>query len=309
LANHESVTLGGAPENPALDFLYRACALFSGYPGRGSQEFDEAAPRSEAPPMNCPYCQLPIPELWQPLLAVTDGRGLVLATPIRAVRVVRGDDEQTVELQYMQCPADPCLRIIVRARATEARIDMRRPPFIGMGQPDLRYASTGWADGEWWFAVPERPSTRLVDPLVPDIYARDFREACLILEDSPRMSAVLSRRILSDLMLDYGNYPKDGKQLEAFINDEKNPQHLRGDIAYLKEIGHFGAHTQRDTTTGEVIDVEPKEAGWSLDVIAGLFDYWIVGPALSKERRASIDGKVQRTGRPPLSRFWKRPNP
>lgn len=263
--------------------------------------------------MNCPHCLLPVPEMWLPFITVHDIDGKPSRWPSVMIQDFRSMKEAyRTEVQWMRCPSAECLKTIVRARSSRyspeeenKKHDIRAVIASGTDEREYR-ATTDWEDGEWWFAVPKRRAVLPIDPLIPERYAADFREACLILEDSPRMSAVLSRRILNDLLEEFGGYPIDGKQLQAFIDDQRNPPHLRTDVAYLKELGDIGAHTQRDQATSEIVDVEPKEAEWSLDVIAGLFDHWIVGPAMSQERRAALDGKVERAGRRPMSRFWKR---
>jgi hypothetical protein len=49
-----------------------------------------------------------------------------------------------------------------------------------------------------------RSTARIVPPEVPEHLSRDFREACIILGDSPRASAALSRRCLQALLRDAG---------------------------------------------------------------------------------------------------------
>lgn len=56
---------------------------------------------------------------------------------------------------------------------------------------------------EDWFVLPRFASTaRFIDPLVPAELHDDLMEAAAVLEVSPRMSAVLARRILADLLED-----------------------------------------------------------------------------------------------------------
>jgi hypothetical protein len=51
--------------------------------------------------------------------------------------------------------------------------------------------------------------------------ARDYREATFIIEDSPRMSSVLSRRILADLLEKYAGLTQYdlAARIDAFIKD------------------------------------------------------------------------------------------
>jgi hypothetical protein len=135
-------------------------------------------------------------------------------------------------------------------------------------------------------------------------YRRDYLEAAAILDDSPRMSAVLSRRILGDLLAQYADLTMNSlkAQIDAFIADEGRPYELRANLHYLREMGDFGAHTQKDEQA-EVIDVAQDEATWTLDVIDDLFDYFIVSPQKSQSMRLGMAKKVEEAGRkeiPPL---------
>jgi len=56
----------------------------------------------------------------------------------------------------------------------------------------------------------------------------------------------------------------------------------------------------KDTTTGEIVDVEPHEAEWNLDVLESLFDFYYVQPALAKAKKDIINKKLVAAGRPPL---------
>ena len=57
---------------------------------------------------------------------------------------------------------------------------------------------------------------------------------------------------------------------------------------------------QRAKHTGAVLEVEPGEAEFLLDVLEGLFDFYFVQPKRSEAQRAAIDAKLQDAGKPPL---------
>ena len=159
-----------------------------------------------------------------------------------------------------------------------------------------------WDDQQRWFALPRRPAPRVVDSRVPDRLATDYQQACLILEDSPKMSAALSRTILADVLEEYGGYDdfKLSSRIDAFIADARNPRHLRENLHHLREMADFGLHTQKDKTDGAVIDVEAHKAEWTLDIVDRLFDYYIVQEARDREIREAFDNKIQRAGRKPI---------
>ena len=64
--------------------------------------------------------------------------------------------------------------------------------------------------------------------------------------------------------------------------------------------GNFSAHPTKSTNTGEIIDVEPGEAEWNLDVLELLFDHYFVAPEKLKQKRAALDVKLAEAGKPPL---------
>jgi len=70
----------------------------------------------------------------------------------------------------------------------------------------------------------------------------------------------------------------------------------------VRQIGNFAAHPIKSTSSGEIVDVEPGEAEWNLDVLEGLFDFYFVGPAESKKKREALDKKLKDAGKPSLKK-------
>jgi hypothetical protein len=153
---------------------------------------------------------------------------------------------------------------------------------------------------ETWIALPKRPATPPVHPLVTDPFKKDYLEAWTILEDSPRMSAVLSRRLLADLLEKYASLSQNSlpQRIDEFIGDTRHPLWLRENLHYLREVGNFDAHTQQDKTPTQpiaepvIINVDKAEAEWTLKIIDDLFEYFIVAPQKDKEMRKAIDKKL-----------------
>jgi hypothetical protein len=57
----------------------------------------------------------------------------------------------------------------------------------------------------------------------------------------------------------------------------------------------------KSTNTGEIVDVEPGEAEWNLDVLDSLFDFYFVQPAISAARKAAVNAKLKEAGKPELT--------
>jgi hypothetical protein len=219
-----------------------------------------------------------------------------VAQPQKYVEVWReGNDIVRVSAAWMKCPNTDCLELMVALERTAGSIDLpKKGPIVG----DLRLV---WREADRWMAIPRKAIPKPLDPAIPVEFRRNYVEATRILEDSPRMSAVLSRRTLEDVLLRYGKYAHRGlsDRVKAFLDDNAHPISLRENLDYLREIADFGAHSQADQQTGEIVEVETDEAKWLLDVLERLFDYFIVAPGRDAMLRAGIAQKSQRVGRRP----------
>jgi hypothetical protein len=240
----------------------------------------------------CPFCNVPNPDMWNPLCAIHDEKGKSLSEPQkqitnyirRTVSVSDLGDAVTAQLFWTVCRNDECREIVVMVR--HGHHTANRGPSV--------------AQLDMWFAIPKRQRPRPLDPLVLDPYRRDYLEAALILDDSPRMSSVLSRRILQDLLEQFAGRTeyKLEDRIDNFIADTKFPSNIKDNLHHLRDIANFGAHTKKEKATGEIIDVDHDEAEWTLEVVDGLFDYFIVGPAKDQQRRTDWDNKRGQTGSP-----------
>jgi hypothetical protein len=122
-------------------------------------------------------------------------------------------------------------------------------------------------------------------PLPPEVlerHAADYREACLVLSDSPKASAALSRRCLQGLLRETAS--TKSRDLADQIREviPTLPSYLAGAVDAIRVIGNFAAHPTKSTNAGEIVDVEPE----------GLFDFYFVQPAKLAARRAALDKKA-----------------
>lgn len=146
----------------------------------------------------------------------------------------------------------------------------------------------------------ESSSPRTAAAAVPQDIAEDFNESAAVLCSSPKASAALSRRCLQNVLRSAGH--ATGKSLSAEIESilPSLPSHLRENVDAIRIIGNLAAHPEKDKQTGSIWPVEPEEAGWLLDVLEGLFDFYYVGPERDKARRDALNAKLQRMGKPPM---------
>jgi hypothetical protein len=121
-----------------------------------------------------------------------------------------------------------------------------------------------------------------------------------VLPDSEKASAALSRRCLQAILRDKGGVKhSDFNEIEEAIKSGSPPDIVDA-LHPVRTLGNFAAHPMKSTSTGTIIDVEPGEAEWTLEVIERLFDFYFVGPAITAKRKAEINKKLAALGKPPI---------
>jgi len=153
-------------------------------------------------------------------------------------------------------------------------------------------------------------SVRLVHPFnivrtvpseVPKHIADDFNEAAAVLSVSEKASAALSRRCLQNLLTDKGHKQKDlHKQIGAAI--KVLPTEIAENLDAIRNIGNFAAHPMKHKISGLIVDVEPEEAEWNLEVLESLFDYYYVQPKKAEAKRKKLNAKLKGVGKPPMKK-------
>jgi hypothetical protein len=148
------------------------------------------------------------------------------------------------------------------------------------------------------------PTTRPLEAEVPKPYREEFAEAANVLAPSPKASAALSRRILQrifreELSISHATL---AAEIDAFLARPGVPSHLSEAIDAVRNIGNFAAHSTKSTHTGEVVQVEPGEAEWLLEVLEALFDFVFVQPKRLAARRDALNQKLASVGKPPIKK-------
>lgn len=211
--------------------------------------------------MKCPHCLENFFESWDEF------------TP----KLLKDGDGQW-KLSYCQCPS--CLRIII----------------------DL---SRFYSNGNFQSSILVRPKTISRSPLPPEIpteFSEDYEESCLVFSESPKASAALSRRCLQYLLREKaGSTKKDlSDQIQEVLDSKNLPSYLASSLDAVRNIGNFAAHPNKSQSTGEIVDVEPGEAEWNLDVLEGLFDFYFVQEEKLREKRENLNKKLADVGKPPM---------
>ncbi len=146
---------------------------------------------------------------------------------------------------------------------------------------------------------PDEAARKPIHPSVPEGLANDYTEACLVLPISPKASAALSRRCLQLLIHKEFNIDKGylWKEIKELRESGQLPEYIAKPIDEIRKLGNYAAHPNEDEKTGEIIDIEPQEADWLLEIIEDLFDHCYAKPAETKKRMEAVKEKYEAQGK------------
>ncbi|WP_244100386.1 DUF4145 domain-containing protein [Burkholderia ambifaria] len=218
--------------------------------------------------MKCPHCGIEVHDT-----RTTTG----IAFDDEDSHVLNGD---TLWHAYaMQCPS--CQAPIIYLGSTDIQEDEEKThPFL---------------------AYPRVVNRQKPPQQVPAHIAEDYVEACLVLADSPKASAALSRRCLQAVLREHGYEQRDlAPAIQAALNSGTLPALVAESLDAIRNIGNFAAHPMKDTNTGAILPVEAEEAEWNIEVLSDLFDFYYVQPARLQARRAALNAKLDAAGKPPM---------
>ncbi len=149
------------------------------------------------------------------------------------------------------------------------------------------------------------PKSSLRPPCPTEVlkeFAEDYNESCLVISDSPKASAALSRRCLQNILREVAKVKPNNldKEIQQVIDSGTLPSYIIDVIDAIRNIGNFAAHPLKSEKTGEILPVEPMEAEWNLDVLEALFDFYFVQPAVVRNKRTALDQKLKEAGKKPM---------
>ncbi len=165
--------------------------------------------------------------------------------------------------------------------------------------------SAGWYSHLERLVYPKTVSRASISPQVPELYANDYREANMVLSDSPKASAALSRRCLQNLLREKASIKESNldDEIQDVIDSKQLPSHLSEALDAIRVTGNFAAHPTKSTNPGLIVDVEPGEAEGQLDMIEGLFEYYFVQPAILQKMHEALNKKLTRKRKPKLKQI------
>ena len=223
--------------------------------------------------MKCPHCGVTVHIAW------------------RTGNITLDDDGLRWGWQAGNCPA--CNRAVV---------------YICKHKPGSISGSSGPIFGD--LVEPFRlvqPQFAFRNPLgdgAPTNLKEDYLEACAVLDISAKASAALSRRVLQGILQQQGYLQRMlADQIDAVLAEtdaaKALPTSLKTNVDVIRKFGNFPAHPIRDKVTSEIIDVEPEEAAWCLELVELLFDHYYIRPTADAERLADFNRRLQASGQPP----------
>lgn len=147
-------------------------------------------------------------------------------------------------------------------------------------------------------------SRKPAPPDVPKQLAEAYNDACRVLPESAMASAALSRRCLQIILRDHAKVTASNlsSEIDEVLASKQLPTYIANDVDAIRHYGNFAAHPIKSTNSLEIMDVEPGEAEWSLDVLLQLFDHYFVGPAEAQKKRDALNAKLAEAKKPPLKK-------
>ncbi len=168
---------------------------------------------------------------------------------------------------------------------------------------NYQWNGRGWNQIDNRFVFPKAVQSQPLPSEVNDaVVVSDYNEASLVLSDSPKSSAALTRRCLQYILkTKVGTTKKDlADQIQEVIDNKLLPSEIAEGLGAVRNIGNFAAHSQKSKSTGEIVDVEPHEAEWNLEILFDVIDYCYVRPVRFQQKKAGFNQKLKDVGKPEM---------
>ena len=188
------------------------------------------------------------------------------------------DGTVSLESSVIVCPNPKCREYVIAARLFRHNFEQNA---FGNGQ------LKDYTRLEDWQLRP-RSNAKPFPGYVPKAILADYKEACLIVNDSPKASATLSRRCLQGIIRDFWKISKprlidEIRELEGKI-DSTTWQAIDG----VRKVGNIGAHMEKDINL--IVDVDPDEATMLIGLIEFLLKEWYIARHDREEHMKRVIG-------------------
>jgi hypothetical protein len=151
---------------------------------------------------------------------------------------------------------------------------------------------------------PHKPKTRSIsDQNVPEEYRKEFAKASAVLSVSPEASAALSRKLLERILEEKYNITDKflANKIKKFKQMSDIPAHILEAVDAVREIGNFAAHPLKDAQSNAIIEVEPEEADFNLDVLEALLEFAYTQKMKRDQIIKKLNTKLKSAGKKPLN--------
>lgn len=174
-------------------------------------------------------------------------------------------------VRYIVCPNPACREFSLQASLHSLEVVGNR-------------AYTGKHIKTWSLVPSSRAKSFPIE--LPAAVLEDYREACLAEEFSPKVSAALSRRCLSEMVRDYwqvqpGSLGDEFRQIKGTVDPLTWET-----IESVRQTGLIGA--RMDSEGAEILETEPGEAKLLIGLIETLIHDWYVNRQDRRKRLEAI---------------------
>lgn len=137
----------------------------------------------------------------------------------------------------------------------------------------ITVVAKGYEGKKQWDIIPENVYTEYPE-YIPEQIRNDYKEACMIIDKSPKAAATLLRRCLQGMIHDFwGIVEKDLNAEITSLQDKVTATQWQA-IDRLRKLGNIGAHMEKDVNL--IIDIKPNEALQLKAVIELLLEKWYI---------------------------------
>ena len=193
-------------------------------------------------------------------------------------RIRNADGYQRLSVRFIVCPSPECRKFTLFCHLfTNPEIIVQR------NLSPTYYSLTPSRKVKEWNLIPPSTAKAFPDYVLPQI-RKDYEEACLIVDLSPKSAASLARRCLQGMIRNRWSVTGENTlyaEIEA-IKDKVEPLTWQA-IDGVRKIGNIGAHMDKNADL--IIEVDADEAKQLIGLIEILIKEWYINRA---ERQANL---------------------
>ena len=146
-----------------------------------------------------------------------------------------------------------------------------------------------------------------ISDAVPEYIQQDYREACGILDRSPKASAAMARRVLQSVLREQGYvFDRLYEQINDVLNesgsDRTLPEALKRKVDAVRNVGNMSAHPFEAADGTGIIDVSQGDADFCLDIVGEVILHYYTDRTEVEEKIADIDKKLDKADKKPIRR-------